>query len=146
MKAKILVADDDEPVRKMVARVLESGGYKAIQAGTGREAVAKFRANQPALVLLDLKMPEEGGWSAFDEFSRIDPMMPVIIITAWPDQYEQAVRRGIDALMEKPLDLPLLLETIVDLLSESEEQRTKRLTDRTFTTAFLAHVEGPKLS
>jgi len=143
MKTKILVADDDASVRKMVARVLESAGYKPIQACTGREAAAKFRASRPALVLLDLRMPDEGGWEAFEEISQIDPMVPVIIITAWPNQYEQAVRRGIDALMEKPLDMPVLLQTILDLLSESEQQRTKRLTNRTFTTALLSHAGGP---
>lgn len=140
---KILIADDDGSVRKMVARVLESAGYATLLASDGREAVAKFRSAQPDLILLDVKMPEEGGWVAFEQINRVSALTPVIVITAWPNQYEQAVQRGIDALMEKPLDLPLLLRTIENLLGESEAQRTRRLTDRNFTTARLtdaAHV------
>jgi CheY-like chemotaxis protein len=138
---KILIADDDESVRKMVARVLESAGYTTLLASDGREAVAKTRSAQPDLILLDVKMPEQGGWAAFEQINRVAAMTPVIVITAWPNQYEPAAQRGIDALMEKPLDLPRLLETIELLLGESEAERTGRLTDRNFTTAYIAHTD-----
>jgi DNA-binding NtrC family response regulator len=138
MNKTILLADDDASVRKMVARVLETAGYSVTQAGTGREAIARCVARQPNLVLLDLKLAEEDGWEVFEQVSRLNPMLPVIVITAWPNQYEEAVRRGIDALMEKPLDMPLLLQTIHDLLAEPENERAHRLTDRNFTTSYLA--------
>ena len=134
MKKKILLADDDESVRRMVARVLETAGYAVVLAGSATEAVSRFRSSQPDLVLLDLKMPDKDGWSVFDRISSVAPMAPVVIITAWPNQYEQAVRRGIDALMEKPLDLQLLLDILKKLLAESEQERTVRLTNRNFTT------------
>ena len=140
MNKRILLADDDESVRKMVGRVLESAGYQVLQAACGREAVAKFRSSRPSLVLLDLKMPDQEGWQAFDQVSQLDPLVPVIVITAWPNQYDEAVQRGIDALMEKPLDLPVLLQTIDQLLQEPEQQRAQRLTDRSFTTAYLART------
>jgi phosphoserine phosphatase RsbU/P len=139
---RILIADEDESVRKMVARVLESAGYSTVLAGDGREAVAKSRAAQPDLILLDVKMPEQGGWEAFEQISEAADLIPVIVITAWPDQYKQAVRRGIDALMEKPLDLPLLLQTIESLLREPEPERVRRLTNRSFTAAYLASISG----
>jgi len=138
----ILLADDDESVRKMVARVLESAGYKVLLAGSGREAAAKCRGGRPDLLLLDLRMPEQGGWETFEHINHLAPLTPIIVITALPNQYEQAFQRGIDALMEKPLDLPLLLGTIETLLEESEQQRTRRLTDRNFATAYLAPVNG----
>ncbi|HWX22085.1 MAG TPA: response regulator [Candidatus Binatia bacterium] len=140
MKKTILLADDDDSVRKMVARVLETAGYSVTQAATGPEAVAKSRAREPDLILLDLKLPEQEGWQVFEQISRFNPLLPVVVITAWPNQYEEAIRRGIDALMEKPLDLPVLLQTIRDLLAESDVDRTRRLTDRNFTTAYLAHA------
>jgi CheY-like chemotaxis protein len=137
MKKKILLADDDESVRKMVGRVLETAGYAVLPASTGREAVTKYRSGQPDLLLLDLKMPDHDGWEAFEQISAANPLVPVVVITAWPNQYDAAVQRGIDALMEKPLDLPVLLQTIEDLLAESEQDRTRRLTDRNFSTAHL---------
>jgi DNA-binding response OmpR family regulator len=129
MKKRILLADDDESVRRMVARVLESAGYAVMLAGTGAEAVSRFEAVRADLVLLDLKMPDEEGWAGFEQISRVNGMAPVIVMTAWPNQYERAVRRGVDALMEKPLDLPLLLQTIHKLLA-----------DRNSSTAHLTHA------
>jgi CheY-like chemotaxis protein len=124
---KILVADDDSSVRKMVTRVLETAGYAALAVPTGEEAVARFMAARPDLALLDLKAPDHTGWELYEQLSRLDPMVPVILLTAWPGQYEQAVQRGIDALMEKPLDLPLLLKTIQRLVSEPTALRARRL-------------------
>jgi DNA-binding response OmpR family regulator len=147
MKRRILLADDDESVRKMVGRVLELEEYEVLLAQTGREAISKALSGDPDLVLLDINMPEKNGWEAFELIDRIHPFVPVIVITARPNQHEYATQVGIDALMEKPLDLNVLLKTIQDLLEESDLERIKRLTDRNFATAFLSpaatgHSEG----
>lgn len=126
MKKRILLADDDESVRKMVARVLELASYEVLVAATGLEAVKLFRKQSPDLALLDLRMPELGGWEVFELIHQMNAAVPVVVITAWPDQQQQARQRGIDGLMEKPLDLVRLLERIEELLSETEEQRTQR--------------------
>ncbi len=140
MTKRILLADDDAGVRQMLKRVLELEHYDVGTAGTGREAAAKFRAHPPDLVLLDLNMPGQDGWEAFDLMNDMHPFVPVIVITAKPQQYGRAVEVGVDALMEKPLDLPLLLDTIADLLAESEADRVRRLTNRDFKTTFLNHT------
>jgi CheY-like chemotaxis protein len=134
---KILLADDDVSVRQMLGRVLISEQYDVAFAATGREAAAKFIADLPDLVLLDLNMPDRDGWDAFDLMYQTHPSVPVIIITAMSRQYERAADLGVDALMEKPLDIPLLLETIRSYLAESEAQRVRRLTRPDFKTAFL---------
>jgi len=90
-------------------------------------------------VLLDLKMPEQDGWSVYELIERISALTPVILITALPEQHAHAVRLGIDALMEKPLDIPLLLRTIQRLLAEPEQKRLRRLTHGDFTTEHLWH-------
>jgi DNA-binding response OmpR family regulator len=138
MKKRILLADDDESVRRMVARVLESEGYDVLLAQTGREAFNRALSGSPDLILLDVNMPDQNGWEAFEWIERTRPLLPVIVITAKPNQHARATRTGIDALMEKPLDLALLLETIRNLLNESEQQRLKRLTDVNFSTAYLS--------
>ena len=73
---------------------------------------------------------------------RVRPLLPVIVITARPNQHEYATRAGIDALMEKPLDLDILLKTIHDLLQENERDRLRRLTDSHFETAYLSSTGG----
>ena len=70
MKKRILLADDDPGIREMLGRVLESEQYEVVLAGTGREAVAKFAAHLPDLILLDLNMPDLDGWEAIDRITR----------------------------------------------------------------------------
>lgn len=73
-----------------------------------------------AIVLLDLAMPVKGGWDTFER-------LPVIIITQ-SDQNSVALRAGIVALIEKPLDMPALLAPMQGVFAESSERRLARLT------------------
>jgi CheY-like chemotaxis protein len=137
MKKRILLADDDPGIREMLGRVLESEQYEVALAGTGREAVARFAAHPPDLILLDLNMPDLDGWEAIDRITRSHPFASVIVITARPKQYEQAAGMFIDAFMEKPLDLAVLLAAIADLVAESEAERAARLLNPDFKTQYL---------
>jgi CheY-like chemotaxis protein len=128
MNKKILLADDDASVRETLGRVLELVHYDVVLAGSGREAVAKFQAAPPDLVLLDLNMPGQDGWQAFDAMSRLAPLVPIILITALPHQAKRAAQLGASALMEKPLHLPRLLETVGGLLANAAEGRRLRTT------------------
>ena len=134
---KILLADDDAAIRQMLGQVLISEQYDVTFATTGREAAAQFITDLPDLVLLDLNMPDRDGWDAFNLMYQTHPSVPVIIITAMSGQYRRAVDLGVDALMEKPLDIPLLLEVIRDYLAESEAERVRRLTRPDFKTVLL---------
>jgi len=136
-KKTILLADDDASIRTMVGRVLEAESYNVFFAKNGREAARRFKTDPPDLVLLDLNMPEKDGWEAFEEMCAVNPMLPVIIITASPYEYERAVQLGADALMEKPLNLPLLLQTIRELLAQSPSDCMARLTNPNFKTNYL---------
>ena len=134
---KILLADDDPGIREMLGRVLESENYEVVSAKNGNEAAAKFVSWRPDLVLLDLNMPDRDGWSAFRFMAAAHPSLRVIIITARPNQSEKANELGADAIMEKPLNLPALLEAMKGLLAESEATRSLRITSQTFKTACL---------
>jgi CheY-like chemotaxis protein len=142
MSKTILLADDDPSVRTMVGRVLEMESYKVVPASSGNEAISAFLKGPPDLVLLDLNMPEKDGWEAWHLMSSLHPMVPVIVITARPNQYKQAERFGIDALMEKPLDLGLLLQTIGQLLAEPDADRVARVSASGFHTAWLNAPKG----
>jgi len=126
MKKRILIAEDDEPVRKMLGRVLESSDYQVLAASTGTKALAVFGDGRADLVLLDLGAPDQAGWETLLGIREIDPLVPVVGITDWPERLEQAVQRGIDALMEKPLDLPLLMDRIRELLEQPRSRPQSR--------------------
>jgi CheY-like chemotaxis protein len=132
-RPRILIADDDALVRGSLAAVLELEGFAVYEAANGIETVSCAADNCPDLILLDLNMPKMDGWAAFTEIDLIRPLVPVIVITARPNQYPEAFRRGVDAFMEKPLDLPVLLRAIRKLTSEPEKHCPRRVTFRNST-------------
>jgi DNA-binding response OmpR family regulator len=136
-RKRVLIADDDTVVRAALAAVLESEGYDVDEAEDGRQAVTHATAYPPDLVLLDLNMPNVDGWTAFTKLDHVCPLLPVIIITARPHQYPEAVRLGVDAFMEKPLDFPVLLRAIRKFTHEPEKRHAERITDRSFVTRLL---------
>ena len=142
MRKTILLADDDASIRRLVGRILEMENYEVWSAKTGREAASMFLNGPPDLVLLDLNMPDKDGWEAWHLMNSLHPMVPVVIITARPHQYEQARRMRIDALMEKPLDLLVLLQTVKELLAEPDAQRVARVSSPNFRTALLSMPSG----
>jgi DNA-binding response OmpR family regulator len=134
---RILIADDDALVRSSLAAVLHCEGYEVYGAEDGRTAIKSAIEHKPDLVLLDLNMPNMDGWTAFTKLEETRPLIPVIVITARPNQYKQAVKLGVDAFMEKPLNFPVLLRAIRKLTYEPENRHTKRITNPGFVTRLL---------
>jgi CheY-like chemotaxis protein len=132
-----LIADDDSVVRGSLAAVLESEGYEVDEARNGIETVTRAIQHPPDLVLLDLNMPHCDGWTAFSQLDWVTPLLPVIVITARPNQYKEAVRLGVDAFMEKPLNIPILVRAVKRFTSEDEERHLSRIADRAFVTRLL---------
>lgn len=139
---RILIADDDALVRGSLAAVLESEGFVVDEAENGIEAVTRAIEHTPDLVLLDLNMPHWDGWTAFSQLDRVTPLLPVIVITARPNQYEKAVKLGVDAFMEKPLNIPILVRAIKALTTEDEDRHVRRITNRAFVTKLLGGAES----
>ncbi len=139
---RILVADDDPVVRGSLVAVLESEGYEVDEARDGIETVTRAVERQPDLVLLDLNMPQWDGWTTLSELDRVTSLLPVIVITARPNQYEEAAGFGVDAFMEKPLNFPVLVRVIKRITSEDRNQHIARIANTTFATELLG-VEGP---
>src|SRR5207245_378362 len=106
-------------------------------ASNGIEAVTCAIEHPPHLVLLDLNMPHWDGWTAFSRLDKVTPLLPVIVITARPNQYDKAVRLGVDAFMEKPLNIPILVRAIKRLTSEDKNRHVRRITKRAFVTQLL---------
>ena len=79
---KVLVVDDEPDTLELVKLVLESGGFEAILANNGKEAMAKIEITRPDLVLLDIMMPEMDGWDVFRRIREKNPAIPVAILTA----------------------------------------------------------------
>jgi DNA-binding response OmpR family regulator len=124
---RILLVDDDLIVRDSLKDLLLGEGYAVIPAENGQQALDLASQVTADLVLLDLNMPIKGGWDTFEQLTRERPTLPIIIVTARPNQLFTAVSAGAGALMEKPMDIPALLQAIKKLLAERPEQRLARL-------------------
>ena len=126
-RPKVLVADDDPAVRESLRHALESENFDVIFAADGNEALEKFYEGDIDIVLLDLKIPDKSSWEVFERMTAVNPLLPVIIITASNDAVELAAQAGASAIVEKPLELPRLLRTIHRLLREPLERRLWRI-------------------
>jgi CheY-like chemotaxis protein len=82
--AQVLIVDDDSTSRDMLRRTLQKEGWTVAEAANGREALGQLKRAQPALVLLDLMMPEMDGLEVLERMHRDDSWrdIPVIIVTA----------------------------------------------------------------
>jgi DNA-binding response OmpR family regulator len=141
-KQKILLVDDDPAIRQILVRLLADEGFIVVTAANGAEALALAECTKFDLVLLDLNMPVKNGWDTFEQMSSNDPLMPIILITARPNQFFPALASGVGALMEKPLDFAKLFQTIHHLLKESDELRLARLTGHSTAFSYVPPVDG----
>jgi CheY-like chemotaxis protein len=142
-KPKILLVDDDPAIRQILVRLLSEENYLVLTAANGVEALVLTESARFDLVLLDLNMPLKNGWETFEQMSSENPLLPIILITARPQQFFPALASGAGALLEKPLDFTKLFRTIRDLLAESEEMRLNRLTGRASAFSYIPPVAGP---
>jgi DNA-binding response OmpR family regulator len=130
MSKKILLIDDEASIREGLGKVLRAENYEVDLAESGEAAVERHGAAPFDLVLLDLNLPARSGWETLQWLAEVNPLLPVIIITGRSEQRAVAEQAGADALMEKPLDVPFLLQTIRELLEEPVEQRICRARNR----------------
>jgi len=139
---KILLADDDPALRQILPRLLTSEGYNVQTAANGIEALKLATETEFDLVLLDLTMPGKDGWETFEQLSSKIPALPIILITARPNQLFSAMSAGVGALIEKPLDFDKLFFTIRALLEEAAEARLSRLAGRAAVFRYYPPVPG----
>ncbi len=136
MTQRILVVDDEKSIREALSKVLRNEDYEVLMAETGQEAMERYGTGRIDLLLLDLNLPGGNGWTTLDWLAKVNPLLPVVIITGRSNQRALAEKSGADALMEKPLDVPRLLETIQELLNEPMEKRAQRANQRTSSFRF----------
>ena len=111
-KYRVMVVDDDESVRDSLRKLLDHEGYDVTVAADGAEAVEIFRQAgcRIDLLLVDLNMPVKNGWATLDRLLEADRSLPVFVLTGLSHQYELAEAAGVRVLVEKPIDVPGLLQ------------------------------------
>jgi len=144
-KPKILLVDDDPAIRQILVRLLAEENYTVLTAANGVEALVLVGSTKFDLVLLDLNMPVQDGWETYEQLTARNPLLPVILITARPNQFFPALASGVGALLEKPLDFTKLFQTMETLLQEPEAVRLARLTGRSSAFSYVPPLPGEAL-
>ena len=124
-KGTILYVEDNQDNRKLVRRVLEADGYAVDEAKDAQEALVYLSTNPPALILMDISMPDMDGYTlttkikAMPEFAKT----PIIAMTAnvMRGDRERSLEAGCDGYIQKPID--------IDILTQQVERFIKRNTN-----------------
>jgi two-component system phosphate regulon response regulator OmpR len=122
----VLVVDDDEKLRKLLARYLTEHGYAVTTAATAADARAKLASLAFDLIVLDLMMPGESGLDFAADFRRISSV-PILMLTAMGETEDRVagLERGADDYLVKPFEPRELLLRIGNILRRLPDQRTE---------------------
>lgn len=126
--ARLLLVDDDPGLLKLLGMRLVSEGYSVLTAESGPEALRMLSRDKVDLVVSDLRMDEMDGLQLFSEIQKVQPGMPVIILTAHgsiPDAVA-ATQQGVFSFLTKPVDKDALYKAIDDALEQSAPTTDER--------------------
>ncbi|MQL53097.1 response regulator [Desulfofundulus thermobenzoicus] len=118
----LLVVDDQAGVRRLLFEALVDEGMHVELAASGPEALQKIKKNAVDLVLLDMRMPGMSGLDVLRELRKLNPDLPVIMMTAYGelDLVAEAKRQGVRHYLNKPFDLQEVRYLVKALLPEKQ--------------------------
>ena len=122
---RVLVVDDDKNICELLRLYLEKEGYGVILAHDGEEAVVKFNALKPDIILLDIMLPGIDGWQVCREI-RKKSNVPIIMITAKVETFDKVLglELGADDYMVKPFEPKELLARVKAVLRRSDTKES----------------------
>jgi DNA-binding response OmpR family regulator len=121
-RPRALIVDDDEPIRSMLATVVEHNGFDVETARDGREAIARLDDDGYNVVLLDLMMPYVDGYEVLQHMKNTNPEMLecTIVATAVPQrEVARALPHAVYKVHAKPFDLTELLDDVRRCVDEA---------------------------
>lgn len=123
-KARILLVEDRESLRRMLRRALESAGYEVEEAVDGREGIERLEAKAFDLALTDLKLPHASGLEVLGVARKIRPAMPVVVMTAYGTvgTAVEAMKSGAMDFLEKPVEIDDLYRVVAAAVGDRDEE------------------------
>jgi DNA-binding response OmpR family regulator len=122
---RIVIIDDEEPIRKVLRIAFERAGFEVDTAPEGGTGIRRCRERQTDLVITDLVMPEQEGIETIQELRRDFPDVKIVAISGGgqisPESYLAIAERiGADLTFEKPIDTKALVSAVGELLAEED--------------------------
>lgn len=113
MYKRLLLVEDEETLRRIIARNLTSRGVRVREAATAEEAVAAVLAERPDLMLLDINLPDRSGWDVLRELRRRGAEVPTVVVSAVRVTAARLDEFKPLAYLPKPFPLEALLRLVV---------------------------------
>ncbi|MBO8157950.1 response regulator [Thermosyntropha sp.] len=125
MGQRILIADDQKGIRRLLEELFKREGWEVILAADGREAVAKTAEFKPDIVLMDMKMPNMNGIEAVKRILTDYGDINIIMMTAYGEMEvaKEALKAGVKECITKPFDIFELVEMVNDLVNKDCHQK-----------------------
>lgn len=150
---KILIADDESAIRTLIAKYAAFEGYTTEEAENGMQAVEKCKNNNYDLLILDIMMPELDGFSAGREIKKINPALPIILLSARGEEYDRinGFEIGADDYVVKPFspkELMLRIAAILKRVKNTDHSNAEVFTLgdlRADLTARIVTIKGERL-
>ena len=119
-----MIVDDDESIRKVLKAILEEKGYRVDTADSGKKAIEKTEKAFYNLALIDIRLPDIEGVKLLSKIKETTPKMRKVIITGYPSLQNavEAVNKGADAYIIKPLNIDEVLALIEEQLKKQSEE------------------------
>ncbi|GIO54240.1 DNA-binding response regulator [Paenibacillus rhizosphaerae] len=123
MQETILIAEDEAILREIAKDYFANEGYEVLEAADGEEALHLFQTNDPALIILDIMLPELDGWSVCRRIRKTSNV-PIIMLTARSDEEDTLLgfELGADDYVTKPYSPPILMARAKRLLDSRRRQ------------------------
>ncbi|MBE7043942.1 MAG: response regulator transcription factor [Ruminococcaceae bacterium] len=120
---KILIVDDDANISELIRLYLEKEGFQTVCAANGKIAMDKFKMENPALIILDIMMPEIDGWQVCREIRKTSEV-PIIMLTAKGETFDKVLglELGADDYMVKPFETKELVARVKAVLRRYESK------------------------
>lgn len=127
-QAKILVVDDEAPIRRFLRVGLTAEGYAVVEAGSGAQAIAAITQDAPDLILLDLGLPDTSGHGLLERWRSERMEVPIVILSSRTDEtgIVQALELGADDYVTKPFGMRELTARIRVALRHRLQQQGER--------------------
>ncbi len=126
-KGKILIVDDEQDVRDIFQDRLEKGGYNALMAEDGEEAIKILRSGDNMInvgvIFCDIRMPKVNGIECIDFLKQQAPGIPVVVVTGYPDAEvaKDLLKKGVKEYLVKPLDKERMMAIVENLVSKGKD-------------------------
>lgn len=144
--ARILVVDDNDDVRQLVASVLGEEGHKVQIAANGEAALDAIRRDPPDVVMLDIMMPQVDGYTVLKTMTEegLKKRTKVLVLTAKTSEADwiRGYRLGADHYLTKPFTMVELISTLNDMLRMTIDQLRKRREDEIEKARLFSKLEN----